>query len=198
MPFGPGRQAEMRAYMRRHYGLDRATMVGPHVIVEHVTDTDSFQSTWNTFASDSPDPELGEEPGTCAQFVVDTDGTIYQLVRLPLACRHTVGLNWTAIGIEHVGISASQVLSSKKQMQASLALTLWLADRYGIGVADVIGHNESLTSVYHRERYPTWRCQTHADFTTPEMDGYRSALARIADREHVRLPAGRGPRTSAC
>ena len=39
---------------------------------------------------------------TCAHFIIDRDGTIYQLVRLNLMCRHTVGLNWAAIGIEHV------------------------------------------------------------------------------------------------
>ena len=39
--------------------------------------------------------------------MIDTDGTIYQLVRTDTICRHTVGLNWTAIGIEHVGTSAT-------------------------------------------------------------------------------------------
>ena len=36
--------------------------------------------------------------------MIDRDGTIYQLVPLAIMCRHTVGLNYTAIGIEHVGI----------------------------------------------------------------------------------------------
>jgi N-acetylmuramoyl-L-alanine amidase len=51
-------------------------------------------------------------------------GTIYQLVRLPLSCRHTVGLNWTAIGIEHVGTSDREILSNQRQLRASLELTL--------------------------------------------------------------------------
>ena len=42
------------------------------------------------------DPELHELPGTCSHFVVDTDGTIHQLVSLTFMCRHTVGLNDTA------------------------------------------------------------------------------------------------------
>ena len=57
---------------------------------------------------------------------VDTDGTIYQLVPLTTACRHTVGLNWTAIGIEHVGTSDQAILSNRRQLDASLALTAWL------------------------------------------------------------------------
>jgi beta-N-acetylhexosaminidase len=155
------------------------------VIVEHLTANESFQATWNTFASDAPDPELHQLPGTCAQFVIDKDGTIYQLVRLTLVCRHTVGLNWTAIGIEHVATSDSEVLSNPKQAAASLALTLWLAARYHIPLTDVIGHNESLTSPYHREHDPAWRCQTHADWQHADMNIYRSRLLALAHAQHV-------------
>ena len=59
-----------------------------------------------------PDSELHELPGTCAHFVIDTDGTIYQLVSTSIMCRHTVGLNYTAIGIEHVGTSDAQILAT--------------------------------------------------------------------------------------
>ena len=58
------------------------------------------RTTRNAFVPDRPDPELHELPGLCAHFVVDRDGTIYQLVSARIMCRHTVGLNWTAIGIE--------------------------------------------------------------------------------------------------
>jgi N-acetylmuramoyl-L-alanine amidase len=223
IPFPAARVAETAAYDRRHYGLDRSTFCdrptaakprraspsrspaspsprqcGPHVIVEHYTENDSFSATWNAFAADVPDPELGERPGTCAHFVVDRDGTIYQLVRLPLVCRHTVGLNWTAIGIEHVGRSDASVLGNPRQLAASLALTLWLVDRYGIALDSVIGHNESLRSPYHRERYPGWRCQTHGDWTHADMNVYRARLAALARREGVRLPAGPALRAANC
>jgi N-acetylmuramoyl-L-alanine amidase len=198
IPFPAARVAETAAYERRHYGLDRSTLVGPHTIVEHYTASDSFAATWNAFAADTPDPELGEKPGTCAQFVVDRDGTVYQLVRLPLVCRHTVGLNWTAIGIEHVGRSDASILQNPRQLAASLALTLWLAERYGIALDSVIGHAESLRSPYHRERYPGWRCQTHGDWTHADMNAYRARLAALARRDGVRLPAGPPLRTPNC
>jgi beta-N-acetylhexosaminidase len=188
----------MARYELQHYGLPRSTLVGPHVIVEHYTANESFTATWNTFASDAPDPELGEEPGTCAQFVVDRDGTIYQLVRLPLSCRHTVGLNWTAIGIEHVGTSDAEILANPRQLSASLELTLWLAARYRIGIRDVVGHAEALGSPYHRERYAPWRCQTHGDWQPGDMSVYRSKLATLARSEHVRLPAGSHNVQSRC
>jgi N-acetylmuramoyl-L-alanine amidase len=40
-----------------------------------------------------------------------------------MMCRHTVGLNYTSIAIEHAGFSADEVLSNETQMRASLALT---------------------------------------------------------------------------
>ena len=182
IPFGAKRRAEMAAYAKRHYGIDRWRLEHPHVIVEHYTGTNSFASAYATFASDAPDAELGELPGTCAHFVVDRDGTIYQLVRLSIMCRHTVGLNWTAFGIEHVGTSDREILDNSAQLSASLSLTLWLMNTFGIQLRNVIGHNESLTSAYHRENYRPWRCQTHADWRRADMQIYRAALVRRARR----------------
>jgi beta-N-acetylhexosaminidase len=189
IPFSASRLAETAAYSTRHYGQKTWRLARPQVIVEHYTGNRSFAATWNTFASDSPDPELREKPGTCAHFVIDASGTIYQLVRLTIRCRHTVGLNWTAIGIEHVGTSDAEVLGNRRQLASSIALTRWLMARFGIDLGDVIGHNESLTSPYHRERYPAWRCQTHGDFTRATMDRYRARLARAARAAGV--PIGR-------
>jgi hypothetical protein len=187
IPFSAARKAEMAAYSLRHYGSSTWRLRHPHVIVEHYTANDSLSATWNTFANDAPDPELNELPGDCAHFVIDTDGTIYQLVPLGIRCRHTVGLNWTAIGIEHVGTSDASILDNPRQLQASLALTVWLMSRFHIPLGDVIGHSESLTSPYHRERYAPWRCQTHADWTHADMDRYRVLLAALARRDGVPL-----------
>jgi beta-N-acetylhexosaminidase len=177
IPFGAKRKQEMAAYAKRHYGLSTYRLKDPRVIVEHYTVTSSFQATWNTFAPDRADPELHELPGTCAHFVVDRDGTIYQLVPLGIMCRHTVGLNYTAIGIEHVGSSDAQILSNPRQMAASLRLTRWLRCRYGIGAPNVIGHNESLSSPYHREDVARLRTQTHGDWTHADMTTYRRQLS---------------------
>jgi N-acetylmuramoyl-L-alanine amidase len=185
IPFGAARRAETAAYARRHYGLNGWRLVRPRVIVQHYTASNSVSSTYSTFAADAPDQELHELPGVCAHFVIDTDGTIYRLVPLTIMCRHTVGLNYTAIGIEHVGTSDAQILGNPRQLRASLALTLWLMDRYGIELRNVIGHNESLTSPYHRERVAAWRCQTHGDWRSGDMKLYRRRLARLARRYGV-------------
>jgi N-acetylmuramoyl-L-alanine amidase len=198
IPFSAERRSETVAYARRHYGLATWRLRQPRVIVEHYTATNSFSSAWNTFASDAPDAELRERPGTCAHFVIDRDGTIYQLVPLSTICRHTVGLNWTAIGIEHVGTSDASILDNRRQLASSLALTLWLMHRYDISLPNVIGHSESLTSRYHRELYAPWRCQTHADWTHADMQMYRARLAALARVEQVAVLRSGGPVAARC
>jgi N-acetylmuramoyl-L-alanine amidase len=198
IPFGAARRTETAAYAKRHYGIDTWRLRSPHVIVEHYTATTTFMPVWNTFASNLPDTELGELPGTCAHFVIDADGTIYQLVPLSTMCRHTVGLNWTAIGIEHVGTSDASILGNPRQLRASLRLTLWLMTRFRISLPNVIGHAESLTSRYHRELYAPWRCQTHADWRHADMVVYRRDLAALARAEGVVVARAGGPVATSC
>jgi N-acetylmuramoyl-L-alanine amidase-like protein len=176
IPFPASRKAEMTAYAHRHYGLDTYRLTDPHVIVIHFTESPDFSSTYNTFAPDHPDSELHELPNTCAHYVIDKAGVIHQLVPLQIMCRHTVGLNWTAIGIEHVGYSDQEVLSDSREMAASLRLVRWLRCHYKIAVGNVIGHNESLSSPYHRENVPSLRTQTHSDFQRADMQVYRRRL----------------------
>jgi N-acetylmuramoyl-L-alanine amidase len=167
------------AYSGRHYGHATGRL-DPKVIVEHVSVTPTAQAVYSTFASDRPDVELHELPGVCSHFVVDRDGTIYQLVPLTLICRHTVGLNDVAIGIEHVGSSDGDVLGDRMQLNASVRLTTWLRCRYGIQIANVIGHAESLSSPYHHELVPSLRRQTHSDFQPASMRRYRHLLTHHA------------------
>ena len=179
IPFGEARKRQMRAYSRRHYGKAEHRLLDPKVIVQHYTVSDTFASVFNTFARNAPDPELRELPGVCSHYVIDKDGTIYQLVPTSLRCRHTVGLNWTAIGIEHVGRSDAQVMGNRRQLRSSLRLTRFLQRRYRIETRNVIGHNESLSSPYHRENVRRLRRQTHGDFRRATMRRYRRALSRL-------------------
>ena len=178
IPFGTKRREEMRAYARRHYGIDDFHLRNPKVIVEHFTATDTFQAAYATFANDVPDVELHELPATCAHFIVDKDGTIYQLVALTTMCRHTVGLNWTAFGIEQVGLTAREIRNRPAQYGAVVRLTAWLRCRYAIAVRNVIGHNESLSSPYHHENVAALRRQTHSDWTRAEMTPVRARVGR--------------------
>jgi hypothetical protein len=176
IPYPARRKREMRAYAQRHYGIDDYRLRDPKVIVEHVAVAGSTSAVFATFAPDVADPELHELPNVCSHFVVGSDGSVVQMVRLSLMCRHTVGLNYTAIGIEHVGFRDGDVLGNPRELRASLRLTRWLRCRYGIVVNDVIGHNESLSSPYHRERVAALRRQTHGDWAHASMMRYRARL----------------------
>lgn len=145
IPYGKDRKRQMANYSKRHYGKRTWRLQKPDVIVLHYTATSTYGPVFNAFAANAPN--LGERPGVCSQFVVDKDGRIHQLTRLYVRCRHTVGLNHRAIGIEMVqealpGKHASDraILDRRKQIRAATKLTAWLKQRYGIGMKDVIGH----------------------------------------------------------
>ncbi len=179
IPFRPKRKREMAAYSERHYGEHAWRLRHPRAIVEHWAETGSASAVYNTFAPDRPDPELHELPNVCAHFVVSGNGRIYQLVSTRIRCRHTVGLNWTAIGIEHTGFSDAEVLGDRRQMHASLRLTRYLRCRFQIQIRNVIGHAESLTSPYHRERVRSLQTQTHGDWRHHSMQTYRRRLRHL-------------------
>jgi hypothetical protein len=179
IPFGPKRKREMAAYSERHYGEHTWRLKHPHVIVEHMAETSTAAAVYNTFAPDVPDVELHELPNVCAHFVVNSAGRIYRLVNLRTRCRHTVGLNWTAIGIEHTGFADADALDNPREMHASLQLTQWLRCKFQIPIRDVIGHNESLSSPFHRELVPSLRNQTHGDWRHASMQVYRRRLRRL-------------------
>jgi N-acetylmuramoyl-L-alanine amidase len=179
IPYGAQRRVDMADYAQRHYGIHDWRLRDPKVIVEHFTATSAFAPVFEQFSRNEPDQELHELPGLCSHFVIDRDGTIYRLVRPTTMCRHTVGLNYTAIGIEHVGMSDAQVMGDRRQLAASLRLTRALQGRFHISTRNVIGHNESLSSPYHRELVGRLRTQTHADFPKRVMDRYRRMLGRM-------------------
>jgi N-acetylmuramoyl-L-alanine amidase len=179
IPFGTKRKREMADYSLRHYGRRTWRLRNPHVIVEHMAETSSAAAVYNTFAPDVPDVELHELPNVCSHFVVSSSGRIFRLVNLRTRCRHTVGLNWTAIGIEHVGYGDGDALGNRRQLRASLRLTQWLRCKFGIRVHDVIGHAESLSSPYHHELVPSLRHQTHGDWRHSSMQIYRRKLRRL-------------------
>jgi hypothetical protein len=64
-------------------------------------------------------------------------------------------------------------------MSADLRLVRWLRCRFNIEIKNVIGHNESLSSPYHREDVVSLRTQTHSDFNHADMQVYRARLRAL-------------------
>ena len=181
IPFGAKRKAEMAQYAERHYGI-HSYVLHPKVIVEHVTATSTFSSAYNTFAADVPDAELHSLPGTCAHFIVDRDGTIYQLVPLDIMCRHTVGLNYVAIGIEHVGLSDAQVLGDAAQMRVVAR-----AHRVADGALPDLARERDRPQREPLEPVPQGAVRSLAPpnprrLAAPDMNVYRTRLAALLSR----------------
>lgn len=179
IPYGDSRRSQMAAYSRRHYDEASSALVKPKLIVIHYAVAGTVSSIFNTFAANRPDPEYGELPGVCSHYAVGGRGEVVRFVPDAIRCRHVVGLNHVALGIEHVGFSDRDVLSNKRELKASLRLTRWLRCRNGIPVKQVIGHNESLRSRFYRERVPAFKGKTHGDFPTRAMRVYRKALRKL-------------------
>ncbi|HUJ63592.1 MAG TPA: peptidoglycan recognition family protein [Kofleriaceae bacterium] len=92
-----------------------------------------------------------------AHFLVDRDGTIYQLQPETRYARHCIGLNHIAIGIENVGDEAKYPLTDA-QVAADAALVRELARRYPI--THLLGHYEVMkfrTNPYFLELDPAYR-----------------------------------------
>jgi N-acetylmuramoyl-L-alanine amidase len=177
IPYPQKRKREMAAYSKHHYGQYKWRLNNPQLIVEHYAAAGTISSIFNTFRTDQPDVEFHELPNVCSHFAVSASGAVYKFVPPTIRCRHTVGLNYTAIGIEHVGFSDQDILGRPAQLKASLRLTHYLQCRFGITLPNVIGHNESLSSPFHRELVPALKSQTHGDWTHADMETYRRKLA---------------------
>ncbi|TFG69981.1 MAG: N-acetylmuramoyl-L-alanine amidase [Solirubrobacterales bacterium] len=192
IPYGHARKRQMAGYSERHYGrrawrLNRRQM---RAIVLHYTAGPSYGSAWSTFASNAP--ALGERPGVCAQFVVDKDGTIYQLTRLTVRCRHAIGINNRSLGVEMVQedlgsstATAQAILARRTQANAAVRLVSWLKQRYRVRMRNVIGHAMVNDSPLF-EDLAGWR-NDHSDWLPKPVHKFRKRLNRHL---HGRGPAG--------
>jgi len=177
--FGDARKRQMAGYSKRHYGDREWRLDDPKVIVLHFTATDSYSSVWSTF--DSNAPNLGEKPGVCSHYVVQQNGTIDELVSPRIRCRHTIGLNHVAIGIEMVQATGrgshwadQQILERRRQIGAALKLVRWLQARYAIPRAQVIGHSMANGDRYFLDRQG-WT-NDHTDWLKRDVKEFRKRL----------------------
>ncbi len=177
--YGDARKRQMAAYSKRHYGDREWRLERPKVIVLHFTATDSYSSVWSTFESNAAN--LGEKPGVCSHYVIEQDGTVDELVPPRIRCRHTVGLNHVAIGIEMVQATGrgshwadQQILSRGHQVGAALRLVRWLQGRYGIPTGEVIGHSMANDDRYFLDR-EGW-VNDHTDWLKRDVKEFRKRL----------------------
>lgn len=183
--FGEARRRATREYIKARYAQDDdGTDVDPRVIVLHWTATPDLESAWRIF-----DPELlaGARPelagagdlNVSAHFLVDRDGSVYELMPSTWMARHVIGLNLCSIGIENVGGVDGKEDLTPAQVDADARLIAHLKARFP-RLEYLIGHNE-----YRRfERHALWR-ETDSAYRTEKRDPgpkfLRSVRARVRE-----------------
>ena len=130
-------------YLKDRHGLAQNTAsITPQMVVVHWTAIDNIEVTFDVF--DPPtlggraDLTSASNLNVSSQFLIDRDGTIFRLLPDTAFARHTIGLNYLAIGVENVG--SDDMPLTKKQLQANEALIRYLKRKYPIEY--VIGHHE--------------------------------------------------------
>jgi hypothetical protein len=183
MAWSAERERLTLAYRRRHSDPAAADLaIDPRVIVLHYTDGGSAAATRRYF--DGVRIEAGRKQlaaagavNVSAHFVVDRDGTIYQLQPVTRFARHCIGMNHLAIGIENAGDEARFPLT-EAQVAADAALVRYLAGRYRI--THLLGHHEVMAfrdHPYYVERDPVYR----NDKPDPSKRFMALVRARVAD-----------------
>ncbi len=129
-------------YSKTHYGNPLIYLNNPQIIVVHSAETPNLNVTVNIFENDiligRPDIEAGGEVNVGAHFLVDFDGTIYANTPEQYIARHTVGFNYTAIGIENIGYADNL---TKEQLDSNVMLIKYLRNKYK-SIKYVIAHYE--------------------------------------------------------
>ncbi len=144
-----------REYLLERYGLQQESpSISPKMIVLHWTVIPTLEEAFEAFDAPTlpnwrPDIENVSGLNVSSQFMVDRDGTIYNLMPETNMARHVIGLNHCAIGIENIGGTEDLPLT-RAQLKANIWLVKYLSDKYPIEY--LIGHYEYTNFVGH----PLW------------------------------------------
>lgn len=140
------REKLSQEYIQTHYGVQppASVTIEPKIIVVHATEIPTLSASFNAL-NPAVLPNARKElrsAGTLnvsAHFLIDRDGTIYQLLPERTLARHVIGLNLNAIGIENVGGTHETPLTLA-QLEANAKLVRFLVSRHPIRW--LIGHAE--------------------------------------------------------
>ena len=175
-------------YLDKRYNLKQTkATITPRMVVVHWTVIPTLEQSFNAF-NPSQLPASREKIGAAsslnvsAHYLIDRDGTIYQLLPNTTFARHVIGLNHSAIGIENVGDDASLPLTAE-QLQANIDLITKLSAEFPIEY--VIGHYEYT----YFSNHPLWK-ETDPSYLTEKTDpgvefitAIRKALSHLPLKE---------------
>lgn len=166
-------------YLEKREGiLQNTPTIKPVMIVLHWTAIPSLEKTFDVF-NHSTLPvgrkgiEYASKLNVSSQYLVDRDGSIFQLMPDTIFARHVIGLNYCAIGVENVG-SGNDPLTMA-QLNANVQLIRYLKSKYPIEY--LIGH-------YEYKRFigtNIWK-ETDPGYLTEKIDPGISFMKRIRER----------------
>ena len=189
--FNEERKVLTLEYLQNRYGLEQdSPEIDPKMIVLHWTVIPTFEKSFAAFDPVSlpnwrPDIKNVSGLNVSSQFMIDRDGTIYQLMPETTMARHVIGLNHCAIGVENVG-GTDDLPLTKAQLKSNIWLVRYLKDKYDIDY--LIGHYEYALF----ENHPLWLEQDEGyrtkktDPGTAFMNDVRKA---VKDLNFKKLPA---------
>lgn len=179
-------------YARRHYGAATAVLKNPQMIVVHFTTIPTLQKSLDFFLPARIDHQIrrdiagGGEVNVSAHYLVDRDGTLYQLAAEDILCRHIIGFNHSAIGIENVAVNADDLTTA--QLEANAALISRIVQRQPT-ITYLLGHHE-----YRDRTLPHYQLYREVDVTyrfTDKVDPgavFMTQLRALLDKRYgIRL-----------
>ncbi len=176
--FDRERIALTQQYQKKHYGFKHPSIIiQPKIIVIHWTagkNIDADFQEMNSHYLDRKRKKLNQDRlNISAHFLVDRDGTIYQLMPTNWMARHVIGLNPIAIGIENVGGYKNQENLTLAQLRSNLYLIKRLKKEYST-IQYVIGHLE-----YQRFRHTSLWFEKDPHYFTIKPDPGKKFMAYL-------------------
>ncbi len=160
-----------KEYIKTHYGLSvKDITIKPKTIVLHWTAVMDFEKSFKRLNpellfSDRADIAKASSLNVSSHFLIDRDGTIYQLMPDNCMARHVIGLNYSSIGVENVGGEANKKEDlTQAQLNANIRLVKYLKAKYP-SIKNVIGHYEYRDF----ENSPLW-LEKDANYRTKKSD----------------------------
>lgn len=164
-------------YIKTHYGLTpKDISITPKVIVVHFTAIPTLQGSFEAFDREELPSSRSDISGKNASanvsvpYLIDRDGTIYQLMPDNWMGRHVIGLNYNSIGIENVGTLGTL---TDKQLKANIALITYLQKKHAT-LNYLIGHSDYRCF----EETPLW-LERDKDYRTEKEDPGEAFMSRL-------------------
>jgi beta-N-acetylhexosaminidase len=187
--FKAERIAMTKEYIKNHYGFHvKNIKIVPKIIVLHWCALMGLEKCFARFypqklLTDRKDIAAASLLNVSAHYLIDRDGTIYQLMPDNWMARHVIGLNYSAIGIENVGGAKHRL--TKAQLNANIALIEHLKKKYP-SIEYLIGHYE----YREMENNPLW-LERDANYRTTKDDPGKKFMQNV--RKGVKLLHLKGP-----